>query len=372
MDQYAPLTDRQKQLLEAIDIVWDASTTWEKYYKALKRYYAEMHDTNPPTTFFWGPLNLGYWVGAVRKGKIKLTDEQKKLLEELKFDWNYRSIQGTSFPEQATLYYFNIWFDAENRKRLDGIEFDIYMEIGKEKIAVEYDGVAWHRGAKKLENDNKKDKYCKDNHIKLIRIREEGLPITKSAINYVFPKPFAIEDFDEVLRRIFREQLGNPLITIDTRDQGLKILKGYRKLEDIVINRHIKELKEYKEKYKSFPPSNKKHNGLYGVMLYLRRIRKGQSHGLLTRENIAELDSIGFIWEPNNVAWENGYNHALEYYESHNHRLDVQNKYVSPDGYKLGNWLFNQRQRGPHGKTYRGTKLTEEQINKLNAIAMIW
>ena len=167
MDRYSPLSKEQMQLLEDIEIVWDASTTWGKYIPLLKKYYEEMHDTNVPSTFYVGHLNLGYWVSRIRNGELLLTEEQKAYLNEMGFDWEYRSIKGTSFPEQATFYYFSFWYtDALSRYKMDGIEFDIYSP--QCKIAIEYDGIAWHRN--KLDRDNKKDELCKKHGIKLVLI----------------------------------------------------------------------------------------------------------------------------------------------------------------------------------------------------------
>lgn len=79
----------------------------------------------------------------------------------------------TSFPEQALFFYIKkICHDAVNGD-IDsiGMELDIY--IPSMRIAVEYDGVAWH---KENEKEIRKNNLCKQNAIKLIRVRESGLP----------------------------------------------------------------------------------------------------------------------------------------------------------------------------------------------------
>ena len=79
----------------------------------------------------------------------------------------------TSFPEQAILYYVKMSFtDAINRYKSDFLgkqELDIY--IPSIKLAIEYDGEAWH-GREKLEREQRKYAICKKHGIKLIRIRE--------------------------------------------------------------------------------------------------------------------------------------------------------------------------------------------------------
>ena len=79
----------------------------------------------------------------------------------------------TSFPEQAIYYYVAQTFsDATNGDvETIGMELDIY--IPSIMTAIEYDGYAWHRDIKK---DIRKNALCKNNGIRLIRVRENGCP----------------------------------------------------------------------------------------------------------------------------------------------------------------------------------------------------
>lgn len=93
------------------------------------------------------------------------------------------SLSGTSFVEQAIYYYIKkVYNDALNRTKHNGkYEFDIY--IPSHNIAIEYDGSFYHTGLGSDERENKKEKYCVNNGITLIRLREEPLPKTDNAIN---------------------------------------------------------------------------------------------------------------------------------------------------------------------------------------------
>ena len=79
----------------------------------------------------------------------------------------------TSFSEQAVFYYLKKYFpDTINRfsaNFLGKFEIDIY--IPSLKVAVEYDGKAWHT-EKIFERDMRKYAVCKENKIKLIRLKE--------------------------------------------------------------------------------------------------------------------------------------------------------------------------------------------------------
>lgn len=68
------------------------------------------------------------------------------------------------------------------------------------------------------------------------------------------------------------------------------------------------------------------------------------------------------------ASWETLYFCAKRYYES-NGDLNVPYNYRTPEGYSLGTWIFTQRQ--VYSKKRNGI-LTHEQIEKLEAVGMVW
>ena len=190
--------------------------------------------------------------------------------------------------------------------------------------------------------------------------------------NYFLPQNYTLEEFDKLVEKVHFIEVGPYLIDINTRAHGFDILRNYRRLEDTAFHRHLNELKEYIKIHGNFPPMNKTHKGLYGWTLSIREIRRGTVPGILTDEWIAELDELGFDWNPYETKWENGYRHALAYYDAHGN-LDVKCKYKDPvDGFNLYNWIATQRHRGNQNMFYRGTRLTSEQVERLNKIGMRW
>ncbi len=97
-----------------------------------------------------------------------------------------------------------------------------------------------------------------------------------------------------------------------------------------------------------------------------RLIRKGKTKGAeLTKEQIARLDSIGMVWKTKpEQRWEKGFREANAYYERYGN-LNVPVSYVSPSGYKLGNWIADRREKGKE-------KHSKEQQRQLDAIGMVW
>ena len=81
----------------------------------------------------------------------------------------------TSFPEQALYFYIKKLFpDAINGDRHLNMELDVY--IPSIRVAIEYDGIFWHRNSK---SDEKKNKLCEENKILLLRIKENEKELKK-------------------------------------------------------------------------------------------------------------------------------------------------------------------------------------------------
>ena len=64
-------------------------------------------------------------------------------------------------------------------------------------------------------------------------------------------------------------------------------------------------------------------------------------------------------------SWDESYELALEYFIKYGN-LNIKSDYITECGYNLGAWIYLQR------KNYIKEKLSEEQIEKLNIIGMIW
>ncbi len=96
-----------------------------------------------------------------------------------------------------------------------------------------------------------------------------------------------------------------------------------------------------------------------------RGIKNGKSVGApLTDEQIKRLESVGMVWDKkSDLAWRRGYEAAVEYREEYGN-LDVPNSYRTKEGYKLGAWISDQREKSE--------KMSVERIRLLDDIGMIW
>lgn len=89
----------------------------------------------------------------------------------------------TSFPEQAIAFYFEKVTDVKCRYMMDGFELDVYLP--QYSVAIEYDGVYYHSSKKAEERELKKNTYCFEHGIHLIRVKEAKKQCIDDGIIYV-------------------------------------------------------------------------------------------------------------------------------------------------------------------------------------------
>ena len=75
-----------------------------------------------------------------------------------------------------------------------------------------------------------------------------------------------------------------------------------------------------------------------------------------------KLDKIGFVWDPFENDFKEGFSKLIKYKEREGHCL-VPARYKE-DGYKLGGWVSGKR-KSMH-------KLSFERIKKLNSVGFVW
>lgn len=123
-----------------------------------------------------------------------------------------------------------------------------------------------------------------------------------------------------------------------------------------------------KEGTLELPRSYTIHSGVpVGKWLELQRqVQAGQRPGRLTAEQAAKLEKLGIRWNHRlEAAWEKGFASAQKYRTEHGDLL-VPVRYRDKNGFALGEWIVYNRQR------YLGGNLTQNRIERLEAIGMVW
>ncbi len=138
---------------------------------------------------------------------------------------------SSSFPEQAIYYYLNqIDESVQSRFKFnDKYEIDIFIP-GK-NIGIEYDGYRWHRGKKKKQLDAKKEKYFKDNGLRILRVievikKEELIDGFRVDNDYYYYNNDNIPVLNRIIEKLAYVVFGVTIV-VDTEKDRSKIYSNY-------------------------------------------------------------------------------------------------------------------------------------------------
>ena len=359
------LSNERIEKLNSIGMIWDKAVDynelWEENFAVALKFKKEFNTLLIPTNFEYMNINIGKWISYQRQRykKNKMPEYQIKKLEDIGMIWDASNNNiSTSFPEQALFYYIQLIFkDAINRFNEYGFELDIY--IPSIRTGIEYDGFLWHKNNSRDELKNKK---CKNNNIKLIRIRENGLPLIEENEHLkIFYINRGYSDLENVIHEVLNHLNCFQKVKVDLIKDKNKIIKEYIN----IYNKHWEDMFNLAEKYyvKTGTLVGIKDNVVNGWITHQRSRYNGKRNPL-TDEQIKKLESIGMVWDVYKNRWENNFKIAQKYYEE-NGNLNVSNSTIYK-GINLGQWITAQR------SVYKSGKLSSKRINKLDSIEMIW
>jgi len=165
---------------------------------------------------------------------------------------------------------------------------------------------------------------------------------------------------------------GSRRITKEQIDKLNEIGMIWKKREDWNINYEL--VKKFYKIYNNLDiPDICKIDGIKieGLKLqkWLSSQRRNYQNNILSEEKINKLNEIGIIWNLQEASWKNFYELAKQFYIINGH-LDIPQHYIV-NNKKLGRWISRQRLIFNGNGSTTGI-LTQEQIDKLNKIGMIW
>lgn len=374
-EQYGNLDETRVAKLDAIGMVWDSyrELSWERYYAEAQKYYAEHADLNVNVKYVSdNGVRLGTWIcnlRSMRKSKrnsVCLSEDRIASLDKIGMIWDQ--------PD----YLFESSYVAA---------LDFYCENGHLDVPVSYvskEGIrlgAWIRNIK-LRRDTTLTQ------IQIDRLNEIGMlwddkPTRQWNAGYAEAVVYynATGNLDVPTMYVTatsyklgawlanqREQYKSGRIKAERKDK-LDALGMVWVKEDSWMLRYMLAKAYFEEHGNLDIPHDFISNGVW-LAKWLneqRNIiigkRKGKS---LTEEQKKLLLSIGFTWKAKkDLAWDNNYMQAKSFYEEYGH-LRVNEEASCKDFSALSRWIIVQR------RYYNDGKLTQEQIDKLSAIGMIW
>ena len=83
----------------------------------------------------------------------------------------------------------------------------------------------------------------------------------------------------------------------------------------------------------------------------------------MTPEHVVLLDELGFVWDPLEEAWNEGYERLKAFQEREGH-CRVTKRYRDEAGNRLGQWVSVQRRT-------RDT-MTPERVDLLDELGFVW
>ncbi len=154
-----------------------------------------------------------------------------------------RSRRLTSFSEQAIFYYVKqLYPDTVNRYKeifSNGMELDIY--IPSIRVAIEFDGGAWHNTEEAHRKEREKFEICQKNNIRLIRVKEKTSNEWRDVANvtYTLQNRRSKRDLEAIIQDIL-DRL-DPISNIWTRRR----FNDFHSRVNINIRRDENKIREY-------------------------------------------------------------------------------------------------------------------------------
>ena len=375
----ATLTPERISDLDKIGMIWDVPDyLWEKYYNSAVLYHREYGNLDVPSYYVdKSGIKLGAWISALRSARknkntkrAELTNLQIAKLDELGMLWDGKTeLNWEKFYQEACRYYKM----KGNLKVPAGFITDTGCRLGrwihnqrdkypnslsKEKIKrLEAIGMIWRS------EDSWEQKF------KLVKKYYDKFGNINMPADYVDEGVWVARWLSEQIARFNGKVKGKELTAEQSKMlKSVGVVKNKSRL-DIAWEEQYSEAKKYYSEHGNLNvPKNLLSKNGKNIHIWLEHQKENKRKGKLSREKTDKLNELGIVWD-NEPPWEIGFRHAKEYYDSFGNLL-VPIRYICPDGYKLGAWLTNQRTNLITKDKQR--KLSQDKIDRLNSIGMIW
>lgn len=356
------LSKAQAEALTKLGLV-ATDTSWEYYYQELKRYFLENGHLNIRQK---DNSRLYGWCRRQIKNKDHLTDDQKRMLDEIQFSFEKKKNRRPSLTDKQT-WDFNL-------SKLE----KFYSEHHHANVPRTYSD-------KSLANFVARVKYLLRNSKldteKSDQLKKLGLfEVTLDTWDVHFDKLKAYKaEFGNVNvpRSYHDKSLANFvgrmkfLIKNDKLDKVKKqslIELGLDQVSSDAWVMNFKKLREfYLENHHSSVPKDHNDSSLYNWVLTQRTAyRKNR----LSENQINDLHSVDFVFDPHDAQWYDMFQQLVEYKKKFGHTNVSQ---LDQDYQMLGRWLNGQRGRKKGWKS--GNKvvyLKKERENALDELGIIW
>lgn len=300
---------------------------------------------------------LGNWVSVQRKRTGQTTPERIQRLDDLGFVWDPFAEQWEHGIKELAVFK-----DANNHCRVPGA----YKTASGFKLG------SWVSTQRRTNNQLTPERvqrldalgFIWDTYAKAWEVGINELAYFKDKNNHCsVPKRYKTASGNKLGLWLSNQKANKDRLTPEQiqrlDDLGL-VWDQLAAMWEIGIN----ELANFKDKnnHCRVPGLYKTASGYkLGTWVSTQRERKDQ----LIAERIQRLDALGFVWDQLEDSWEIGINELSKFKDENNH-FRFRKGYKTPSGYKLANWVGDQR------KAFKKNQLIPERIQRLDDLGFVW
>ena len=380
------LTDDRVKKLEAIGMRWESvrDISWEKNYAAAKAYYEEYGDllVAASNNKYHG-VNLGSWVTNLRtyrKSGIQnsyLTSERIELLNNIGMVWDVPDYLFEKNYALCLAYYrkhgnLNI---STKYVAADGTRLGNWLDVirGSQRYPTSKSAKLTESQKSRLEEIG----FVWEGRYKITweKSYQAAVAYKEKHGNLDIPAKYITDDGMQLGRWIYRQRAVYYTTLSNERKEKLDRIGMVWELPDPWEQKYQLVKRYYDEHGNVNIPGNYVAEGawlgrwLSEQVARLNHNPTGRSKTVkkLTDDQISKLKALGIRENNyrNDVAWEQQYEAAKTFYEENGHLL-VPKRYIAENGKQVGRWVFIQRKYRKEGK------LSDERIERLNTIGMVW
>ena len=370
------LTEEQIAKLDAIGMIWGYynDLNWERNYAAAKAYFVQHGNLDVHSRYVTDDgIALGLWLCSIRTWERAgvhpkyLTVERKAELEKigmiwdkLDFFWERNYLAACEYYREHRNLRVNSNYVDKNGIRLGSWIARIRgLRSGKgrgtppteeqiarlDKIGMIWDGATeykWEIGFDAAE------KY----------VRQNG--------NLAVPIGYVTQDGYKLFNWLARQKLLYRNGSLDPirkqRLDGIGMIWPGDTWED-----RFEAVKKYYAETGSINISQKVIVDGCWIGKWLRKQKQAMEEGKLDDKQVAMLRTLPIEHVGDRVdSWYSIYQDAVTFKSEHGSLFAIPKLYVGASGYRLSNWVFNQR------RLYSLGKLSKEKVNLLNEIGFNW
>ena len=344
------------------EVVESLGDSWDEWFGRLQAYKEEFGDCLVPYAYETSSgSKLGSWITTQRRTQDELSAERVERLDAIGFVWDARAAKWEESFQALQSYLRDhgstlVPRGYQTRSGLDLGGWVIRQRVNRESLPIERlrklqdIGFVWDARGDKWENGFKELEAYRDAHGDCLVPFDHQ---TSSGFKLFVWVNSQRQNYKK--GKLSRE-----------KQQRLDELGFLWAPNEEAWEQGFGELKAYKEERGHCLVSNthKTHSG-YRLGQWATVQRQSLKKGSLSQNKRQRLDALGFVWDPNEEAWEAGYA-ALEAYKAENGDCSPPAGHKTPTGFKLGLWATNQRQFEKRGE------LIPERRERLKALGFIW